>query len=112
MVLAEPGQKKTPKHPTQHADWEEEGGAARRPLGPIRGQPASGNHTVEMGMMVQVWPQVCSTARRPRSAPRCRGSHHRQEGLGHGLKQTRIQGARVLHTNGLRVCGSVNTTWK
>ena len=50
MILAEPGQEETPKHPTQHADWEEEGGAARQPLGPIRGQPASGNHTVEMGM--------------------------------------------------------------
>jgi hypothetical protein len=51
MILAEPGQEETPKHPTQHADWEEEGGAARQPLGPIRGQSTSGNHTVEMGMM-------------------------------------------------------------
>jgi len=97
MILAEPGQEETPKHPTQHADWEEEGGAARQPLGPIRGQPASGNHTVEMGMMVQgLAPGMQHREEADVRAEMPRIVCHSQEGLGHGLEQTRRQGARVL----------------
>src|SRR5262245_2559244 len=53
MALAEPGQKEAPEHPTEHAHRQEEGGAARQPLGAIWRQPAAGDHTVEMGMMMQ-----------------------------------------------------------
>jgi hypothetical protein len=97
MALAEPGQQEAPEHPTEHAHRQEEGGAARQPLGALWRQPAAGDHTVEMGMMMQgVAPGMQDREEAQVGAEMPRIAGDREEGFGHGLQQARLERARVL----------------
>ena len=97
MALAAPGQKEAPEHPTERAHRQEEGGAARQPLGAIWRQLAAGDHTVEMGMMMQgLAPGMQDREEAEVGAEMPRIAGDREEGFGHGLKQACIERARVL----------------
>ncbi len=64
---------------------------------PIGGQPAPGNDTVEVGMMVQrLAPGMQHREEADLRPQMVRIACHGQEGLGHGLKEERIQHPRVL----------------
>ena len=59
---------------TENSDWQEEPWRRRDPAGAIKRQTASWNDAMQVGMMLQVLPQVCKTLSKPISAPRCFGS--------------------------------------
>ena len=97
LALAEPGQQEAPEHPTEHAHWQEAGGAARQPLGALWSPPAAGDHTVQLGMRMQgVAPGMQDRAEAQVGAEMPRSAGDRAEGIGHGLKPARRERARVL----------------
>ena len=74
MQGREPFEEQPAEEARQHAHGQEEAGLAGDPARPVRRQAAAGNDDVDMGMMGERRPPVCSTAVRPMRAPRCFGS--------------------------------------
>ena len=67
-------EEQTSVKPREHAHGQEEASPAGDPTCSIQRKPAAGHDTVDVWMMMQVRPQVWSTARRPTWAPKCLGS--------------------------------------
>ena len=64
----------TAKNPAQHFDGKKERVAGVDPVGVIQRESTGGDHAMDMGMMLEPLSQVCSTLKKPISAPRCLGS--------------------------------------
>lgn len=64
-------QKQSSEQTWEHPDREEEAGLAGDPSIAVARQAAAHDHTMQMRMMKQVLAQVCSTPKKPISAPRC-----------------------------------------
>ena len=86
LSAASLGEKEPAEETRQHAHGQEEAGLAGDPARPVRRQAAAGRDDVDVGMVGEREPQVCSTAVRPMRAPRCFGSAARvSQRLGGGL---------------------------
>ena len=68
------GEEQASEEARQHVHRQKEAFPAGDPALAVERRAAAGRHAMDMGMMLQVWPQVCSTAVMPSSAPRCLGS--------------------------------------
>ena len=65
-------QEEGPEAPREDPHRQEEAGAASDPAVRVRGQAATGDDAVQMGVELELLAQVCRTARKPMAAPRCR----------------------------------------